>query len=91
MYFADEMVLKKKKLATHGDCAENASENAFAQYTLIDKHTKGEKPWSNGQKLEFDDLLRQYPNGGILCEFLTGLQASIQVNCINVFEWQSRV
>lgn len=70
------MVLKNKK----GDPQDNVLENALSQYTLTHKHTKAEKTWSNGQKLAFAKLLKEYPNGGTLSEFLTCLQASIQVN-----------
>lgn len=78
--FTDEMVVKNKKVSSRGDCSDNAPANALSQYTLIQKHTKEEKNWSDNQKLAFTNLLNEYPNGGMLSEFLTCLQASIQVN-----------
>lgn len=80
-YFADEMILKNKKVNYPGVCLENTTETTLSQYTLINKHTKEEKIWSNDQKLALTNLLKEYPNGGALSEFLTCLQASIQVNC----------
>lgn len=70
IFFVDETVEKNKK---------PASNEALDQYTLLDKHTKTSKIWSNQQILKFTNLIQEYPNGDCLSEFLTCLQASIQV------------
>lgn len=74
----DEMVVKKKNVHSKGDGVDIATE--LNQYMLLNKQTKTEKSWSSSQKTAFANLLKQYPNGGNLSEFLTCLQASIQVN-----------
>lgn len=79
------MVLKNKRVASQHGILVDVSEKTISQYTLVHKHSKEEKTWSNHQKLAFENLLKEYPNGDILSEFLTCLQASIQVNCRCVY------
>lgn len=75
------MVIKTKPIPSEGDCILND----INQFMLLNKQTKIEKMWSDSQKLAFTDLLKKYPNGGSLSEFLTCLQASIQVNSNSIF------
>ncbi|KAG4067616.1 hypothetical protein HA402_005388 [Bradysia odoriphaga] len=80
----DETVIKSKQITSQSADCNCTLESILAQYTLIDKLTKEETMWSSSHKLKLENLLKTYPNGAVMSEFLTCLQASIQSICENL-------